>query len=309
MHPTVLPPAEEFPPTKGLLPAEGLLPADRLPPAGKLHQRTLAAANICTTSSSHLFIMDRISKQQYLVDTGSDLCVFPCKLLPGSRGRTDYTLYVANGTTIPTYEWTSHSLNLGLRSEFIWCFVIADVQVPIIGVDLFSHYGPLVDCRNNHLLNRVTSLSTPGLITPPSVPSVKVIAGGMPLDSLPEEFPVLMKPTGSHREVWYNTTRHICTTPSLPVACCPHCLDPDHLAVAKAEFIELSLGHAAGWHSQTHRGPKLVCPPSRAQEGQWLEALWRLPSPEGLHHLRQVSSPTHTRLLPLPFRLQHLFQN
>jgi hypothetical protein len=62
-------------------------------------QQTLTAANVCTTSSSRLFVMDRISKQRYLVDTGSDLCVFPRKLLPGCRECTDYT---ANGTTIPT---------------------------------------------------------------------------------------------------------------------------------------------------------------------------------------------------------------
>jgi hypothetical protein len=40
------------------------------------------------------------------VDTGSDLCVFPRKLLPGRTERTDYTLYAADGTTIPTYGWT-----------------------------------------------------------------------------------------------------------------------------------------------------------------------------------------------------------
>jgi len=46
-------------------------------------------------------------------------------------------------------------------------FVIADVDLPIIGVDLLSHYGLLVDCRNTRLLDGVTSLSTPGLIAPP----------------------------------------------------------------------------------------------------------------------------------------------
>jgi len=49
------------------------------------------------------------------------------------------------------------------------------------------------------LFDRVISLSTPGLITPPSISSVKVIAGGMPPDSLLEEFLELMKPIGSER--------------------------------------------------------------------------------------------------------------
>jgi len=63
------------------------------------------SANVCTTSSGRLFVMDRYSKQLYLVDTGSDLCGFPRKLLPGRMERTDNTLYAANGTTILTYGW------------------------------------------------------------------------------------------------------------------------------------------------------------------------------------------------------------
>jgi len=114
------------------------------------------------------------------VDTGSDLCVFPRKLLPGPRERSDYILYAAYGTAMPTYGWTSRTLNLGLHRDLAWRFVVANVQVPIIGVDLLSHYGLLVDCKNNRLLDGLTSLSTPGFNTPPSVPSVKVIAGGTP---------------------------------------------------------------------------------------------------------------------------------
>jgi hypothetical protein len=96
----------------------------------------------------------------------------------------DYNLYAVNGTTIPTYGWTSQSLNVGLHHDFTWRFVIADAQLPIISVDLLSHYGLLVNSRNNRLLDGVTSLSTPGLIALPSVPSLKTIAGGTPSDSL-----------------------------------------------------------------------------------------------------------------------------
>jgi hypothetical protein len=73
----------------------------------------LTAANVCTTSSGRLFITD---KQQYLVDTGSDLCFFPRKLLPGRLERTGYTLYAANGTNTSTRPLTtcgtSHSTGL-----------------------------------------------------------------------------------------------------------------------------------------------------------------------------------------------------
>jgi hypothetical protein len=200
--------------------------------AGKRYQRTITTANVCTTSSGRLFTTGHITKQRYLVDTGSDLCVFPRKLLPGIRER----LYAANGTTTPTYGWISRNLNLGLRRDFTWRFVIAGVELPIISVNLLSHYGLLVECRKNRLLDGVTSLSPPGLIAPPAVPSVKVIAGGTPPDNLLEEFPVLTKAARSHREVRHNSTHHIRTTPSSPVACRPRRLEPDRLAVAKAEF-------------------------------------------------------------------------
>ena len=48
------------------------------------------------------------------------------------------------------------SLNLGLRRNSTWLLVVADVQLHVIGVDLLSDYGILVDCRNNSLLDGVT---------------------------------------------------------------------------------------------------------------------------------------------------------
>jgi hypothetical protein len=73
--------------------------------------------------------------------------VFPRKLVPGRRDGVNYDLFAANGSTNPTYGWISVSLNLGLRRDFTWRFVVADVQTAIIGIDLLSHFGLLVDCE------------------------------------------------------------------------------------------------------------------------------------------------------------------
>ena len=111
-----------------------------LPPGEKLHQRTLTAANVCATSSGRLLVTDCVTKQWYLMDTGPELCVFPRNRLPWRRERIDYTLYAANGATIPTYGWISRSFNLGMRRDLTWRFVIAGLETPFIGVDLLSHY-------------------------------------------------------------------------------------------------------------------------------------------------------------------------
>jgi hypothetical protein len=143
--------------------------------------------------------------------------VFPRKLIPGRRECVNYDLFAANESTIPTYGWIPVSLNLGLHRDFTWRFVVADVQAPIIGVDLLSHFGLLVDCRSNHLLDGVTSLSAPVQPARTSVPSIKIISGGTPVDNLLVEFPELTRPTGIQREVRHNNVHHVRTTPGPPV--------------------------------------------------------------------------------------------
>ena len=61
------------------------------------------AASVCPQPPSRLQVSDRKSKLQFLIDTGSDLCVVPRTSLQGPRQRTTYELYAANGSIIPTY--------------------------------------------------------------------------------------------------------------------------------------------------------------------------------------------------------------
>ena len=91
------------------------------------------AADVCSTNSGRLFITDRVSNLRFLVYTGSDLCVVPRRHVPGRKERTSYDLFAANGTPISTYGWHTLTLNLGLRRDFTWRFVVADVQLLIFG--------------------------------------------------------------------------------------------------------------------------------------------------------------------------------
>jgi hypothetical protein len=49
--------------------------------------------------------------------------------------RVNYDFCAASGTTIHTYGWLPLSLIFGLRRDFTWRFVVADVTQHIIGVD------------------------------------------------------------------------------------------------------------------------------------------------------------------------------
>jgi hypothetical protein len=93
------------------------------------------------------------------------------------------------------------------------------------------------------------------------IPSIKVISGGTPADSILSEFPDLTLPTGVQREVRHNTVHHIRTTPRPPVTCRPRRLEPDRLAIAKAEFDAMLRDGTAhrsesSWSSALHIVPK-----------------------------------------------------
>lgn len=210
-----------------------------------------------------LFVTDRTTKTQYLVDTGSDLCVFPRSKVPGRREKTNYELSAANGTTIKTYGYVNIKLNLGLRREFNWQFVIADVTKAIIGVDFLSHYNLVVDCRNKRLIDGETTLSAPASLTRPSdaISSVKVILGESTFHNILRDFPDITRPHGIHRTPTHNTVHHIHTTPGSPVSCTPRRLAPDRLKIAKEEFeVMLKDGTArpssSPWASPLHLAPK-----------------------------------------------------
>lgn len=76
-----------------------------------------------------LFFTDQDSIIKFLIDTEADLCVYPRMLTRGRHSeRTTYELYVANNSVIATYGFITLTLDLGLRRDFTWRFVVADIS-------------------------------------------------------------------------------------------------------------------------------------------------------------------------------------
>jgi hypothetical protein len=113
--------------------------------------------------------------------------------------------------------------------------MVADVTHPLIGVDFLSHFGLLVDCKHNGLLDKITS-SVPAQDASFLIPSIETISGSTPGDGFLAEFPDGTRPTGVQREVRHITVNHIRTILGPLVTCRPRRLAPDRLAIAKVEF-------------------------------------------------------------------------
>ncbi|KMQ91746.1 gag pol polyprotein [Lasius niger] len=84
--------------------------------SGKRRGQSLMAANDNSPGPRRLFIVDRNTKTRYLIDTGSDVSVYPRSKTKGRQRAETYQLFAANGSTIITYGTITLQPNLGLRS-------------------------------------------------------------------------------------------------------------------------------------------------------------------------------------------------
>lgn len=224
------------------------------------------AADDCSTCKGRLFITDKRTGIQFLIDTGSDVCAYPKSYLRNQLQyiKCTYELVAANGTPIPTYGTYQLNLNLGLRREFSWKFIIADVSRPIIGVDFLSFYNLLVDCRQQKLIDSITNLtvgapSSHGITH--ELLSLKMFTGHSTYLDLLRCYPEITRPAGSQNVPIHNTKHHIRTTSGPPVTSRPRRLAPDRLKIAKKEFEEMLQNGTARrsespWSSPLHLVPK-----------------------------------------------------
>ena len=228
---------------------------------GKLKRQPELAAYDCPSKSGRLFITDRHSKMLFLVDTGSDLCVYPRSAIKTSSPISKYSLTAANGSIINTYGQVQLCLNLGLRRSFTWKFTIADVSKPIIGIDFLSFYNLLVDCRNHRIIDGVTSLfvAASSQQIPDDVASVKTVTGDTEFHQLLRDFPEVTRPAGivNTCKPKHNTVHFINTSSGPPVTSRPRRLDPERLKIARKEFDEMIANGTARrsespWSSALH---------------------------------------------------------
>lgn len=152
---------------------------------GKLEAASLSTVHeVVNNLTRRLFIIDKNSTHNFLIDTGADISILPAAPIHKHKPPDTRVLYAANGSTIRTYGKKILAINFGLRRQFDWQFVIADVTRPIIGADFLSHYGLLVDLKNKRLIDEVTKLDIAGKMIETDYERVSTICSNTNLVSI-----------------------------------------------------------------------------------------------------------------------------
>ncbi|CAH8508541.1 unnamed protein product [Dicrocoelium dendriticum] len=221
----------------------------------------MATAAAGQTISRLLYVFDSTTKLHFLVDTGAEVSVIPRSLEKCALRPSGITLQAANQTKIATYGQRLLTLNLGLRRNFTFIFLIADVQKPIIGIDFLTKFGLVVDLRCGKLRDGTTSLTVSGqLATVNSIKLHVLLPKESRYSSLLQQFPSLLRADDGTLEPKHDICHHIVTT-GPPVSAKPRRLPPDKLQAAKRVFEHmLNLGiirpSKSCWASPLHLVPK-----------------------------------------------------
>ena len=132
--------------------------------AGKRQSRVLSLADKDSGKERRvekvtaMRVFCRRSKLNFLVDTGASISCLPATDESRALG-AEAMLLAANGSTIATYGKKKLDLELGLRREFQWEFAIAEVTMPILGIDCLAHFGLNINLRTMQNQYPSTSLA------------------------------------------------------------------------------------------------------------------------------------------------------
>ncbi|GFT86668.1 hypothetical protein TNCV_1251331 [Trichonephila clavipes] len=185
---------------------------------------------------SRLFVKDRETGCQFLVDSGADVSILPWTKTKGECQASQCKLYAANGTEIPTYGLKILTLDLGLRRPFQWPFIIAKVKRGIIGADFLHKFQLLIDLHNRKLIDGVTNLSIKGEVaTIQENNDLSTVNRASKYFNLLNSYPDLTKPNLVNRAVKHGVKHHILTT-GQPVYSKARQLAPDKLKLATQEI-------------------------------------------------------------------------
>ena len=204
-------------------------------------------------------VKDMVSGFRCLLDSGSQVSLWPASSNRPPVSSCNLRLLAANGSRIKAFGLAKKQIKIG-RESYTFDFVIADISRPIIGIDFLQHYKMAIDFAGRQLLHSgtATAFSTVLRVT---VCGVNVISDiRQTAEQLLLQFPEITDVSKATRSHKHGVECHIRTT-GPPIKTPPRRLTPEKLRTAQQYF---QLMCAAGicrrssspWSSGLHMVPK-----------------------------------------------------
>ena len=180
-----------------------------------------------------IYLRDKLSGKLFLVDTGAEWTLLPHW---SSSPPSGPTLEGAAGRHIPSWSFSDRTVVFG-KDSFNFRFLLAGVTRPILGNDFLAAHGLLVDPARRRVL-RAADLSVIGGTGGPGGLITHLSSVDQDIRQLLSATPAIFAAGLQGHQPLHGVT-HTIETEGRPVFAKARRLDPDKLAQAKAEFLEL----------------------------------------------------------------------
>ena len=219
-----------------------------------------AAVTTPATPATLGLVTDAISSRQCLLDSGSQISLWPTSPHLTTTPTSNLRLVAANGTPIRSFGKIRKEIQIGGKA-YSFSFIIASVVRPILGMDFLQTFKMSLDLANRQLVHSgtATAFATPrGRL---KISGVNVVDdAGFAADQLLADFPEITDVAKATRAKRHGVECHIPTS-GPPIKTPPRRLTPEKLKIAKQYF---QLMCAAGicrrssspWSSGLHMVPK-----------------------------------------------------
>ena len=213
-----------------------------LDPFSKRSGQPLNTVNSVAGQNEQCFLLhvtDGLTGQKWLVDGGALLSIVPPTPQQRLKGPTSSSLKAANGTDIACYGTVTKTILID-KQTFTFDFVVAEVKSRILGADFLAHFYLAPNHRDALLINLQDYSTLPAEHARgyKSNPINFVSQGDDPYYKLLDQYPEITTPSFTVKEPKHGVSHHIPTTCS-PIQSRARRLDPEKLAVAKAELDKL----------------------------------------------------------------------
>ena len=186
-----------------------------------------------------LHVTDTSRGEKWLVDGGALISLLPPTPQHLKRGPIGIDLKAANGSLIPCFGSTFRTITIGDRS-FDFEFTVAGVTQRILGADFLAENYLAPNHRDALLidLKDFSTLPAKHAFGAKSIPVNFVSQMEDPCYKLLDSYPDILTPTFTIKDPQHEV-RHYIPTSGSPVQSRARRLDPEKLAVAKAELGKL----------------------------------------------------------------------
>ena len=231
--------------------------------AGKLLGRSPSAAGTARSRPSSPatlgLVLDEVSKRRCLLDTGSQVSLWPASQVSSRLQSSSVRLTAANGTPIRSFGYQRRKIKIGERF-YSFVFLLAQVSRPILGLEFLLHFRMMIDLNKRRLVHSgvetclasaTSTVSGVNVVrSPPSSAFLRVL----------REFPEVTNVALASSNTCHGVECFIPTN-GPPVTTSPRRLTPEKLRVPKKYFEVMC---AAGicrrsdssWSSGLHLVPK-----------------------------------------------------